>query len=232
MRRPHVSQHPPGDLLPIHRHSVPYAAVVLAGHYREVGPDGVWACAEGDVVVHPPFHLHGDHFAAEGARVLNLEVSFPHARTVGMDCYAVVRPPDLGRLLRTASKDPLLALGEALEAARPPRPGPASDWLHTLIQRLDAEPRAKIGALAREVGVSAEHVSRAFIRRLGIGPAHVRSEHRVRIALRHLADPDRPLADVAQRAGYVDQAHMTRAIQAATGTTPGRVRKQLIFNRA
>ncbi len=227
MRVVHESRHEAGVRLPVHRHQVAYAAFVLAGSYRETGPDGEWRCEEGVLVMHPPFHLHGDDFAHSGARVLNLELSLADARRLGLDRYAVLQPGDPDAFLRTAARDPLGALGAAIEDAVPASPQPGRDWLGLLVERVRAEPHRRISALASEAGVSPARASRAFTRRFGLGPARFRSEHRVRRALQELADPTRTLCDIAQDCGYADQAHLTRAVHATTGSPPGRLRRVL-----
>ena len=60
-----------------------------------------------------------------------------------------------------------------------------------------------------------------FGRFWSVTPARFRAEVRARKAWRAIAFGDAPLAEVAADGGFADQAHLTRAIRALTGRTPG-----------
>jgi AraC-like DNA-binding protein len=62
---------------------------------------------------------------------------------------------------------------------------------------------------------------------MGFPPRVFVAEQRLRLALALLPCGERTLADVALEAGYADQAHFTRAVRAATGRTPGALRREL-----
>jgi len=66
------TSHDPHDLLPVHRHSDAHLTLVVDGAYTEFGPDGPVRCEPGTLVLHPPFHLHGDRFDRHRVRTLNL----------------------------------------------------------------------------------------------------------------------------------------------------------------
>src|SRR5690606_31981508 len=68
----YLTDHACGDALPTHRHAGAYASLVLRGGYVETSADGPFACVAGTLVLHPPFHAHGDRFGSRGARVANL----------------------------------------------------------------------------------------------------------------------------------------------------------------
>jgi AraC-like DNA-binding protein len=44
----------------------------------------------------------------------------------------------------------------------------------------------------------------------------------------HQADAGRPLSEVAQRAGYTDQAHLARDVRALAGITPTGLRDERV----
>jgi AraC family transcriptional regulator len=67
-------------------------ALVLSGSYAETGPDGAWTCQVGDLVLHPPFHLHANRMSARGARVLNFVWPLASAQALAVSTYTVVRP--------------------------------------------------------------------------------------------------------------------------------------------
>lgn len=223
----HETRHTLGECIHPHRHEQSYAALVLEGAYEEAGPDGVWRVEAGDLIVHPPFHLHLNRFGVGNARVLNVTLAHSAANWIGIDRYAVLRPRRVDRFSRKLMRDAGAALGEAMEesvtrAAREPR-----DWLDGFAIALRGEPLMSIATLARAAGVTPTHAARAFARRFGQTPAAFRKEQRLRVALQALAHGEQPLAEVAIAAGYADQAHMTRALAEATGATPAKLRHAL-----
>lgn len=223
----HETRHTLGECIRPHRHEQSYAALVLEGAYEEAGPDGLWRVEAGDLIVHPPFHLHLNRFGVANARVLNVTLTHVAARWIGIDHYKVLRPPGIDQLLRKLMRDAGLALGEVLEESARRAPHEPQDWLDRFAIALRNEPLAPIASLARAGGVTPTHAARAFARRFGQTPAAFRKEQRLRAALQALAYGAHPLAEIAIAAGYADQAHMTRALTEATGATPAQLRRVL-----
>jgi AraC-like DNA-binding protein len=219
----HETRHARGDQLAPHRHSLAYAALVLDGAYEELGPDGVWRLEAGDLVVHPPFHFHLNAFQRGGARVLNFTLPHTNVHGLGAGAYKVMHLGDPARLARNAGAE---ALMEAMSNAREAAPALQRDWIDAMADALRADPRVHVGALARAFGVTPEHAIRAFARRFGMTPGAFRAEQRLRLALSALSDRIRSLAEIAASCGYADQAHFSRAVSAATGTSPARLRLQ------
>lgn len=218
------TRHDAGEQIAAHRHEHAYAALVLQGRYEEAGPDGVWACEAGDLILHPPFHVHINRFVFGAARVLNFTLSHDLARSLGANMYAVMHVGDPGRVTKFAHTQD--AMNEALSgAAMRESPAPA-DWLDELAAALARDPQQRIGALARAAGVTPEHAARAFAQRFGMGAAAFRAEQRLRRALCGLAQPA-SLAQVAAAAGFADQAHLSRAVRRATGASPKQLRSAL-----
>ena len=91
------------------------------------------------------------------------------------------------------------------------------------LQRLDTAPDIPIslGELARLSGLSRFQFLRAFTRAVGITPHAYAMQCRTRLAKRFIASGF-ALADVAARAGFADQSHMTRAFVRQFGVTPRR----------
>jgi AraC-like DNA-binding protein len=89
--------------------------------------------------------------------------------------------------------------------------------------RIEEDPSSQItlSELAALSGVSRYQIVRAFARELGTTPHAYVVECRVRLARRFLLNGE-PMADVALRAGFADQSHMTRAFVRQFGITPGR----------
>ena len=84
---------------------------------------------------------------------------------------------------------------------------------------LDA--RLTIETLAGEAGLSPAHFARAFRESLGQPPHQYLLALRLERARRLLETTHASLSDVAQRAGFADQAHFTRLFKRAFGVTPG-----------
>jgi AraC-like DNA-binding protein len=74
-------------------------------------------------------------------------------------------------------------------------------------------------------GLAPESVSRGFARAYGATPKRVRYEQRARRAVDLLLRGTLPLAEVAQLAGFADQAGMTRAVRELTLQTPAAIRR-------
>jgi len=73
---------------------------------------------------------------------------------------------------------------------------------------------------------------RHFVRATGMTHATIRQIERARHAA-NLLQRGGPIAEVAQDAGYFDQAHLTRSVRQLIGMTPGRLvreRPQLSFS--
>ncbi|MEM8929954.1 MAG: AraC family transcriptional regulator [Acidobacteriota bacterium] len=81
--------------------------------------------------------------------------------------------------------------------------------------------------LAREVGSSPSHFTRQFKRTIGQTPHRFVISYRVEQARKLLSDRERPLAEVASRCGFADQAHFSRQFKRFEGMTPGAYRASL-----
>jgi len=221
----HESRHSAGTRIAAHRHRHAYAALVLSGSYQETGPDGVWHCSAGELVVHPPYHLHANRMGSSGARVLNFELPLHVNAKLDRRHYGVYALPDPGRLERVSRRDPYAALAEADEVKHPKASRTPELWLDLLANALVEEPARPIAALARDYHYSSGHLSRAFHNRFGIAPVTFRREQRLRQALRLLSEGDQALCDIAAECGYSDQPHMNREVKLLTGLTPQQLRK-------
>ncbi len=76
-----------------------------------------------------------------------------------------------------------------------------------------------VGEVADAMGYSSRQLNRRLLPVFGYGPQHL---GRVLRLLRAVADADagHRWSDVAQRAGFVDQAHLVREVRALAGVTP------------
>lgn len=123
------------------------------------------------------------------------------------------------RLLATASPRPRQALLEAWVRTALARNENGDRGVVAACRLLTADPDLEIGALARRFDWSARAIHRLFRGACGYGPKHFQRIMRLQQAVRAAQGTAR-LADVAQAAGYADQAHMTRDFRDLTGFTP------------
>lgn len=215
------TRHARGDALPTHRHRAAYAALVVEGSYEENSADGPLPLRPGVLLLHPPYHAHGNRFERSGARVINLALpaldglAQAQARVVPNLREAVAifhRAPERFEELRAAC-----APDDELAAVPP--------WQRGFVAALAASDRP-IADIAREFGISAEHASRALSLSYGMPPQALRREFRWRRALALLATPA-PLAEIAVDAGFADQSHFTRVVRAHAGLPPSALRRQV-----
>lgn len=214
------TRHARGDALPTHRHREAYAALVLDGSYEENSADGPLPSRPGVLLLHPPYHAHGNRFERSGARVINLVLP----ALDGVVQAQARRVPDLREAIAVFRRAPerfAQLHGACMPCEAPELPA----WQRGLVEALAADDRP-IADLAREFGVSAAHASRALSLSHGMSPQALRREFRWRRALALLATPA-PLADVAVDAGFADQSHLTRVVRAHAGLPPAALRRRI-----
>jgi AraC-like DNA-binding protein len=90
-------------------------------------------------------------------------------------------------------------------------------------ERIDADPAAALTLteLARDADLSRYQLLRGFARTLGLTPHAYILQRRVELA-RRLICAGCALTEVAYRAGFYDQSHLTRCFVRQFGITPGR----------
>ncbi|HEX4079640.1 MAG TPA: helix-turn-helix domain-containing protein [Rhizomicrobium sp.] len=201
--------------VPRHRHDQAYAAIVLSGYYEECGSLGRFRIGMGDVLLHGRFEAHLDRFGSRGARILNLVIPEADGFRLNIGCVS-----DADAIVRTATTDPAAAATQLCEqlvdAARRP-----SDWPDLLAADLLENPQLNLGNWARRHRLAAATISRGFRKIFGLSPAGFRAEARGRHAFAEIDRGTGSLAGVAAACGFADQAHMSRAIRALTGQSPG-----------
>jgi AraC-like DNA-binding protein len=114
------------------------------------------------------------------------------------------------RLLQAAVRDRL--------ADQPP-PDPLPRGLVVALGRTGDGPRG-IGALAAELGMSERHLHRRAVAAFGYGPKMLDRVLRLQRFLALARSARDSLAELAVRAGYTDQPHLTREVRALAGVTP------------
>jgi AraC-like DNA-binding protein len=81
-----------------------------------------------------------------------------------------------------------------------------------------------LARVAHEVGLSPYHFLRLFSRALGVTPHQYLVRARLRRAARLLADPERPITEVALDVGFRDLSNFVRTFGRAAGVSPRRFR--------
>lgn len=234
---------------PMHYHEHAYLSFLLSGSYIERAGRAERACVPMTGLYHPAGELHRDTFGGRGGRLFSIEL--PASWIARLDGYQITTHsaswldrPDASALMvrmhaETGSQDPLSALlleGLLMEvlATLPRRRGAAvthrrPSWLPGVQSYLEAHFRHPPGlsAIAAAAGVHPVEVARGFRTHLKCSVGEYARRLRVQAACRDLAATDVPLAEVALRAGFADQSHLTRSVRRATGYTPAQLRRHL-----
>ncbi len=155
------------------------------------------------------------------------------------DCWD--RPVDLAGLIGPDADRLVARLAGASPAARPALIeawliGRLSDWDadHERSQRLQRallwrSGDRPVGAFADALGVSERTLRRMCMKDAGLSPKQLSMSGRILRACADLVDRrSLPLAQVALRSGFGDQAAFTNAFRHYVGTTPGRLRAEPI----
>jgi len=82
--------------------------------------------------------------------------------------------------------------------------------------------------LARCVGLSSSHFSRAFKKSLGISPHAFIMQQRLERARALMLGTDMPLCEVALACGFADQAHLSRLFRRIVGNSPSAWRRSTV----
>lgn len=207
---------PAGGDLPRHRHLEAHAILVVSGVLEQISYAGRIVARAGDLLVQPTLDTHSSRVLSPGADIVRL----PWPVEPGLGGVRALDDPE--GVARLAKISPYLAASHAVTAVardgvgcgRPP------DWPDALADLLARDAVASVAVWASTQGLARETVSRSFARAFGISPATYRAELRARSAwLRIMLSAD-PLAEIAVETGFADQAHMTRAVRALSGSPP------------
>ncbi|MCA8973799.1 MAG: helix-turn-helix transcriptional regulator [Planctomycetes bacterium] len=167
-------------------------------------PHAVSACARSDIVA-VRFRPRGAYpfVRADLAELTDGAVAF--------DDLAASHRWLRDRVFDAAAVGPRLRAIEAWLLANLPRRGDAIDAALTILERRGGAVR--IDELAGEVGVSRQWLCRGIRERAGLSPKLLARILRLR-AIERVAASGSGLAELAQRFGYCDQAHLARDVRA------------------
>ena len=110
-----------------------------------------------------------------------------------------------------------------------PSNGLSRERLKRVLDYVEAhlDDRLTLTDLAGIACLSPYHFSRSFKQAVGVGPQRYVMRRRLERAKTLMRTTNRPLATIAQDAGFVDQSHLTSMFRRETGVTPGRYRAAL-----
>jgi AraC family transcriptional regulator len=89
----------------------------------------------------------------------------------------------------------------------------------------EGEGRIAVRQIAREVGLSYFHFSRAFKRALGISPNDYIAEKRIEHAKKLITETNPAISEIALPSGFSSQSHFTTSFRRLTGLTPTSFKK-------
>ncbi len=237
----------PNSTIPRHCHEQTYLSLVLDGHWREAYDRKVRERKPLTLTIHPAGELHSEQLGQGGARAFHVEFSADWLRRMNGYASSLQQPtqveggPLTWHALRLYAEfrqlDPhsgLIVEGILLESLgvlarhknQEARAG-APAWLlqaRAMVHARFAE-SLSLPEVAGAVGVHPVHLARTFRRhyRSSIG-AYIR-QLRLEYACRELTTSDRPLADIALAAGFVDQSHLSRSLRRFVGMSPASFRR-------
>ncbi|MFA7263635.1 MAG: AraC family transcriptional regulator [Caulobacter sp.] len=215
-RRMTISWYEPGETHRAHRHGEAQVSCLLAGDYAEDSPSGPREAFGAMVSVKPAGFEHENRFGADGALILS--AAPPEAPFVSR--YRIGRAP-AGRALLAAGPAGLAALCVSLtDSETDARP---AAWLDLARARLASG--AASTEVARGLGLHPVRFAALFRAACNEPPSAWRQARRLSRAVAGVVAGHGRLADLAAEAGFSDQAHLTRAMKAATGFSPGALRR-------
>src|SRR5258705_7096461 len=161
-----------------------------------------------------------------------------HIRHIAMSLLGELNEAHVGGRLYADSLATCLAMQlvrrySSLKDVQIGRGGMAPHKLRKVIGLIDhhlaeeEEGRVALRVMAKEVGMSYFHFSRAFKRSMGMTPTNYIAERRIERARKLLEETELPISVIALRAGVSSQSHFTTSFRRVAGATPKAVRERI-----
>lgn len=228
-----------GSRLAPHRHDMLNIVLVRSGCFAEETVSARFACEPGALLVEHPAESHRTDVGTDDVRLLTIEVLDEGldvtARTQICDESSMQRSDTVAHLAASLDRELIdwdFAAGYAIEglclelvAALKRIRRSAADirrprWLDDVRTRLEILDRpATISDLAREIGVPAYRIQRAFRAAHGESPAQFVRRTKIAAAKGLLRD-GHTIADIAAQLGFTDQSHLGRVFRRHVGVPP------------
>jgi len=159
-----------------------------------------------------------------------------HLLHIGLSLLSELKEPNItGRLyadsLATALAMQMIRCYSGLTHVQTGNGGMAPHRLRKAVNLIDEhlsteqEGRIALRVVAREVGMSYFHFSRAFKQSMGMTLTNYIAERRIERAKRLMQDTALPISEIALRSGFSSQSHFTTSFRRFAGITPRSFRK-------
>lgn len=227
----------------LHAHSTSSVTLILRGAVAEDSPTAPgFSARAGDCLVKPAGAPHENVFDEQGATTIQVEL----AEGAALDSEAAVRPSAYGLVTNPHVPQLLFELSELTidGSADADIDGLICDLLGSItagasrgkrqpgwLPRVEREIRQgidgplRVADLAESAGVHAVHLARCFQRARGCAVTEYVRRLRVQRAAELLNSSDSTACSAALRAGFFDQAHLSRCFRGVWGITPGAYRR-------
>lgn len=233
----------PREVLDWHEHRNLSFCFLMTGTYQETTRSQTLTCRPGDVVVKQPNIRHLNTFGQQGAVCLLLEISEDLLKIATelaeLDLSTLVRNPYFARIGLELREE--FRLADRLSPAMLEGLALRSIGALFRLQREESKEQSRVEAIrelldsgkqpdeiTRHHLVPAERATmrRLFFKKQGCSMDTYALRRRALRAFDELLNTDHPLAEIAVRCGFYDQAHFTKAFSSLFGVTPGRLRSR------
>lgn len=237
--------YPSGLRLPKHRHESACFSLMLQGALTEHYATRVLESEPWTVCFNAADEEHSNFIHNKGARVFIVEMSedwmrrrFEHPHTfrkstvfeggdlnwLSLRLYREFRRPDESSSI--AIEGLALEMIAALARRNSTREKKVPPWLTEARDLVHAQflESLTVSAIAKTVGVHPVHLARSFRANFDSSIGDYIRKLRIQFACEQISSTDLPLAQIAVKAGFYDQGHLSRLFKRSTGMTPAQYR--------
>lgn len=236
-----LTRYAPDERMATHSHDFDQVSWVLTGGLQESSGRRDREIAGPAMGIKPAGLQHSNRYTLGGTLILAINIHSDDVlddEAVSLrrwswtrDCEHVNRAAALPRLAVHSENE---ATDEVIDLLSIATSGPAPEarktpgWLQRVRDRLDANgDEATLDEIAASEGIHRVHLSRTFAQCFGSTPTLYRRRSRLARAIDSLGTGE-SLAGAALKAGFADQAHLTREVRNLLGTTPARLQGALL----